>query len=135
MVRLISTIALAAILLAGADAAEETAQGCYKKVSPPLEELGEWKYQSHGWCSQKCTEKKKAVFALYSATHCFCGNELPPDSQKTDNSSCTAVCPGYGTEYCKFHSSSLHVRPVFSLQEANAFIPYQAVVSKHTASS
>jgi hypothetical protein len=100
MVHLTSTIALAALLLSSADAATMEAKGCYTNVTPPLKDMGPYDYQSSGWCHGVCTKAKKPVMALYQGSNCFCGDQLPPNSEKTSKDDCTAACNGFPQEYC-----------------------------------
>ncbi|PGH05087.1 cell wall integrity and stress response component [Blastomyces parvus] len=73
--------------------------GCYKSHKP-LEDFGEYTWQSVGWCQQVCVKEKKTVMALFAGSNCYCGNEIPRESDKTKMSECNTKCDGWPTEMC-----------------------------------
>ncbi|KLJ08618.1 hypothetical protein EMPG_15950 [Blastomyces silverae] len=74
-------------------------KGCYKS-SKPLEDFGEYTWQSTGHCQQVCVKNNKPVMALFAGSNCFCGDQIPRESDKTKLSACNAKCDGWPTETC-----------------------------------
>lgn len=100
MKNLVSRLTVAASLLLTVSAAGRTPKGCYKKVEPPLKDMGEKQYQSRGLCTDTCKGLKKPVMALWGGSNCLCGDKLPPEDQKTDDKKCNAGCQGTDEETC-----------------------------------
>ncbi|KAL4776354.1 hypothetical protein BDW60DRAFT_82530 [Aspergillus nidulans var. acristatus] len=98
----LSTIFAAAALLARslpAAAQEQTYIGCFSS-SKPLEDQGSYTYQSNGYCMNLCYGKNKAVFGLYNANHCLCGDEIPAKSSMEDDDSCNKPCAAWPIVMC-----------------------------------
>lgn len=95
----ISFLLLASGLPALVDA-EMLFKGCYSKV-PGLEDLGEYKYQSSGWCYNHCKDNSKPVFALWKGSHCLCGDKLPPKSAEVSKDKCNVSCDGWPQDMCR----------------------------------
>jgi len=74
-------------------------QGCYSSV-PGMAKSDTYDYQSKGHCQSQCAPMNKAVQATSSRNQCWCGDDMPPKSDKVDDSKCTASCTGYGIEMC-----------------------------------
>lgn len=70
---------------------------CYSQV-PNFVNNGTWTYQSTGYCQHQCVPMGYSVMALIDGKDCWCGNELPPNSTKTD--SCNTPCDGYNLDTC-----------------------------------
>ncbi|EAS36435.3 cell wall integrity and stress response component [Coccidioides immitis RS] len=103
---LLSVAAIAASILlhgglvgAADDINKETSQGCYKS-SGSMKSQGPYTFQSVGYCRGVCEKLKKPAMALSKGSHCYCGDKLPPKSQKTDDDDCKITCDGYPKEYC-----------------------------------
>lgn len=110
-----SILAAAAVLLASlahadpvADAAPapsaalstDTFEGCYSSAGA-LTYNNRYTYQTSGWCQGQCVnDANYAVMATTNSTDCYCGNTLPPQSDKVDNSNCNLHCAGYASEMC-----------------------------------
>jgi len=73
--------------------------GCYSS-SEGISFNSTDKFNSMGYCSSQCRPIGKAVTAVTNSNACWCGDELPPTSSKVDDSKCSDICPGYGTESC-----------------------------------
>ena len=78
-------------------------QGCYSS-STPLKDQGTNIYQSSGACQKTCVEGSTsyAVMAMTEGSNCFCGDMLPAEDTKVDDSKCDTPCDGYDQEMCKF---------------------------------
>ncbi|KAL1959879.1 hypothetical protein VTO42DRAFT_1024 [Malbranchea cinnamomea] len=92
--------AILASLALSVAAQKITEKGCYNEVDPPLEDIGILQYNSHGACQQACLKRDKPVMALWGGSNCFCGDELPPDDQKTSDDKCDVECQGFPDEIC-----------------------------------
>ena len=77
-------------------------QGCYSS-STPLKDQGTNIYQSSGACQKTCVEGSTsyAVMAMTEGSNCFCGDMLPAEDTKVDDSKCDTPCDGYDQEMCK----------------------------------
>lgn len=64
------------------------------------------KYNSKGYCRTQCIGMGSAVTAVSNSTECWCGDELPPTSSEVDDSKCSDICPGYGTESCMYNPAN-----------------------------
>lgn len=80
---------------------DQTIQGCWKSPGS-MEDQGADTFQSSGNCRVECNALNKLVMALTKGSNCWCGDKLPPKSQKVDMDLCqTHKCPGYPSEKCK----------------------------------
>jgi len=87
------TVALKTLVLAA----------CYSS-SDPLESQGPYTYQSSGYCQKLCVETfNKPVMGLSEGSDCWCGDKLPANSTKVENSKCDAPCAGFDKEKCGGH--------------------------------
>jgi cell wall integrity and stress response component len=75
-------------------------EGCYSSADG-LADQGSYTFQSSGHCQELCAGGGYSVMALWKGSNCLCGNALPPDSAKTDNSSCNTPCDGYDIDTCR----------------------------------
>jgi len=78
-------------------------QGCYSS-STPLKDQGSNIYQSSGKCQETCVPtsgQTYAVMAMTEGSNCFCGDMLPAEDSKVDDSKCDTPCDGYDQEMCK----------------------------------
>ncbi|KAK2737245.1 hypothetical protein FQN57_000412 [Myotisia sp. PD_48] len=73
--------------------------GCYKSVNV-LKDHGDDKFASRGQCQRLCYNITQPVMALTKGKDCYCGQKLPPDSEKVPDSECKTTCQGYDQEYC-----------------------------------
>ncbi|KKZ60281.1 hypothetical protein EMCG_04992 [[Emmonsia] crescens] len=96
-----------------------TDKGCYKS-SIPLKDIGEYTWQSSGHCQQECVKLKKSVMALFGGSNCYCGDQLPRESDKTKMAECLVKCDGWPLETCGGHDA-FHVFLTGFVQER--FIP------------
>lgn len=99
---LTSTLFFAASL--PAVVASGTYKGCYSDVTP-LGDEETFTYQSTGHCEQRCSEKNKAVYALYQGSTCYCGDEIPASDNKVSDDKCSTSCDGYSKDKCGGDSS------------------------------
>ena len=104
----VSRAASALLLLSAAFFASTSAQGlktmkeqgCYSR-SATLKDQGENIYQSSGKCQEICVaDNQSPVMAMTEGSNCWCGDMLPPDSDKVDSSNCDTPCDGYDKETC-----------------------------------
>ncbi|KAF2211891.1 hypothetical protein CERZMDRAFT_59383 [Cercospora zeae-maydis SCOH1-5] len=65
-----------------------------------MESVGTYTYQSSGYCSQQCAGKNAGAMATTNGNDCWCGGEIPADSDKVDDSKCNTPCTGYGQDSC-----------------------------------
>ena len=77
-----------------------TYKGCYSDSSP-LNLAGYWQYQSTGYCQIICVAKNQAVMGLTTGDTCYCGGDLPADSDKVDDSKCSTTCNGWPSQKCQ----------------------------------
>ncbi|OAT03696.1 WSC domain-containing protein [Blastomyces gilchristii SLH14081] len=94
-------------------------KGCYKS-SKPLEDFGEYTWQSTGHCQQICVRSQKPVMALFSGSNCYCGDQIPRESDKTKMSACNSPCDGWPSDTCG-GEEAFHVLLTGFMQER--FIP------------
>lgn len=66
----------------------------------PLENHGDYTFQSPGNCQLVCIELNKPVFGLSDGENCWCGDLIPPASSQVDNSTCDTNCGGDGKPGC-----------------------------------
>ncbi|CZT15957.1 uncharacterized protein RCC_01797 [Ramularia collo-cygni] len=83
------------LLGAVAVAAQVQNEGCYSS-SGSLQNHGKNIYQSTGACFTSCD---KTVIGL-TGSECYCGDEVPPFSDKVEDSKCSTPCPGYPYDKC-----------------------------------
>eukprot|EP00300_Choanocystis_sp_HF-7_P037076 c53068_g1_i1.p1 GENE.c53068_g1_i1~~c53068_g1_i1.p1 ORF type:complete len:295 (+),score=13.41 c53068_g1_i1:513-1397(+) len=73
-------------------------QGCYSSVGDMVKSNVSI-YNTEGSCQTHCVSTtggtRYPVLATQGQT-CYCGEAMPASSTKTDNSSCSTICPGYG---------------------------------------
>ncbi|KXT16017.1 hypothetical protein AC579_7111 [Pseudocercospora musae] len=74
-------------------------KGCYSS-SADMSNVGSYTYQSTGYCGEKCTGQSQAVMGLSAGDECWCGGNIPADSDKVDDSKCNSPCTGYGQDDC-----------------------------------
>lgn len=87
------------LLLARSVTASMTLVGCYSS-SKGLSNRTTYTFQSSGWCFDRCSGYKSAVFALTAGSDCLCGDELPPSSDKVASSKCNVACDGWPQDMC-----------------------------------
>lgn len=88
-------------------ASDPTYYACYSSPGK-LVEKGDLEFNSRGDCHERCVTTEVAaggdgyaVMAMTKRTLCYCGNTLPNDSLKVDDSKCKQACPGFDSETCK----------------------------------
>lgn len=74
--------------------------GCFQ-TGVPLEDHGFGQFASPGKCQLICLQLGKNILGLSEGTNCWCGDYAPPESTKTDNSSCSTGCNGDKTSICR----------------------------------
>lgn len=98
----IYTGALVAItaILGASEVAAATAgnDGCYSSTSGMTLNSSSI-YNSMGYCTGRCFPLGYAVMATKD-DDCYCGNNLPPLSSVSKNSSCSTTCPGFPSDLC-----------------------------------
>lgn len=72
---------------------------CYSSLPSDFIDNGTWTYQSSGYCQEQCVPLGYSVMAMTKGNDCWCGNELPANSTKTDT--CTETCVGWQGDACK----------------------------------
>lgn len=72
---------------------------CYSSLPSNFIDNGTWTYQSSGYCQERCVPMGYSVMAMTNGNDCWCGNELPANSTKTDT--CTDTCDGWQADACK----------------------------------
>lgn len=73
--------------------------GCFE-TGTPLVNYGTYKFQSPGNCQFVCLEHGKNILGLSNGIDCWCGDKVPAQDWKVDNSSCTTTCSGTKLENC-----------------------------------
>ncbi|EME77603.1 uncharacterized protein MYCFIDRAFT_191065 [Pseudocercospora fijiensis CIRAD86] len=73
-------------------------KGCYSS-SGDMTKAGSYMYQSNGYCGDQCSGKNQAVMGL-TDKDCWCGDNMPSDSDKVDDSKCNTPCPGWDKVEC-----------------------------------
>ncbi|KAF1351981.1 hypothetical protein BDV97DRAFT_136047 [Delphinella strobiligena] len=73
--------------------------GCFNS-SKPMTDQGSYTYQTSGYCQQVCYNVSAPAMGLYSGSNCYCGDSLPAENDKVDDSSCDTPCQGYGQDDC-----------------------------------
>ncbi|RAO68703.1 uncharacterized protein BHQ10_004715 [Talaromyces amestolkiae] len=71
---------------------------CYSSLPSNFIDNGTWTYQSSGYCQEQCVPMGYSVMAMTNGNDCWCGNELPANSTKTDT--CTDTCDGWQADAC-----------------------------------
>jgi cell wall integrity and stress response component len=75
--------------------------GCFE-TGVPLENHGHFQFRSPGNCQLVCLELDKDVMGLSDGENCWCGDLIPPEDSKVNNSTCSTTCRGDDTSLCKF---------------------------------
>lgn len=75
------------------------AEGCYSSSSG-LTYNSTWTFNSKGYCQKQCATMGNSIEATTAGDQCWCGNNMPPESSKVDDSFCSTICTGYGVEMC-----------------------------------
>ena len=83
-----------------------TYKGCYNATGG-MQDVGSYIFQSSGYCQRVCVPMQKGVMGVHYASHCFCGDELPPDENKVPDSECNLGCSGTSQDTCMLLSSLL----------------------------
>jgi hypothetical protein len=55
---------------------------------------------SSGFCQNICFPLGKAVMAMTGGKECWCGDEMPNNATKVDDSNCSQGCMGYPADKC-----------------------------------
>ncbi|KAF1808355.1 hypothetical protein P152DRAFT_469037 [Eremomyces bilateralis CBS 781.70] len=76
-----------------------TMDGCYA-TPEPLTDHGPYTFQTSGNCQPICYQFNKPVMALSDGSNCWCGDLLPQEDAKTDNTSCNTPCNGFPDDMC-----------------------------------
>jgi len=76
-----------------------TTLGCYSKPDP-LTALGEYTFQTSGYCQTQCVGLGKTVMGITAGSTCYCGDELPALDVEVSESNCDTPCFGYDQENC-----------------------------------
>jgi hypothetical protein len=92
---LLSLVALAATV-----SAEQV--GCFSNPGS-LASQGHYTFQSAAYCMQLCTRAQKTVFGLTKGSECWCGDKVPPDTDKVDEKECNLACTGYLLSTCEYN--------------------------------
>jgi cell wall integrity and stress response component len=93
---LLSTIAAQAT--STAPAGPITTADCYSSIPEDFTNKGSYTFQTSGYCQGQCAGF--SVMAISQGSTCWCGNELPADSDKTSSSSCNSPCQGFDAQMC-----------------------------------
>lgn len=76
-----------------------TYQGCFSSAGE-LTKNTSYIYNTQGYCQTQCVPAGYNVEAVSAAKDCYCGNALPPASDKVDDSKCNAPCAGFDEVMC-----------------------------------
>ncbi|MCJ1437172.1 hypothetical protein MMC27_006557 [Xylographa pallens] len=76
-----------------------TYEGCFT-ISGALADQGSYTYQAMGWCQPWCVRQNKPILGFSNGTNCWCGDAVPPSSQKVADSNCNTNCSGYPLDTC-----------------------------------
>jgi len=76
-----------------------TYEGCFT-ISDALTDQGSYTFQTLGWCQPWCVRQNKSILGLSNGTNCWCGDAMPPSSQKVDDANCNTNCVGYPQQTC-----------------------------------
>ncbi|MCJ1293796.1 hypothetical protein MMC34_005352 [Xylographa carneopallida] len=76
-----------------------TYEGCFT-ISNALADQGLYTYQAMGWCQPWCVRQNKPILGFSNGTNCWCGDTVPPASQKVADSNCNTSCSGYPQDTC-----------------------------------
>ena len=77
-----------------------TYAGCFSN-SGSLVDQGFNNFQALGWCQPWCVRQNKPVVGFSNGTNCWCGDKLPPASDKVSDDECGIPCNGYDKDKCK----------------------------------
>jgi cell wall integrity and stress response component len=112
MTRILST-ALAATLLFSASSFAQQASPTAVKVAGAIQTLSCYDtlgsiedpgtnsgFQSSGECQKTCTIKNSTVMVTSGGTTCYCGDTLPANNHKADETDCNIPCGGYDVQNC-----------------------------------
>ncbi|KAH8661448.1 hypothetical protein BGZ60DRAFT_471425 [Tricladium varicosporioides] len=94
-----SLAAATSVLLATIVSAGDGNIGCYSSV-PGFNFSATIQYNTDGSCRTSCKPGLYGVMATTKGSDCWCGNVVPMPSLKTDNSSCSTPCTGFGDFTC-----------------------------------
>jgi cell wall integrity and stress response component len=97
-------------LAVGAQAADAVYYACYSAAGS-MTYKAEDEFQSRGSCRTTCVDNATtndngngyAVMGMTKGTLCYCGNLLPNDYYKVNDSKCKQPCGGFSSETCKTH--------------------------------
>ncbi|KAJ5114783.1 hypothetical protein NUU61_000542 [Penicillium alfredii] len=84
--------------------------GCFNDAGS-LQDQGSHSYQSPGYCLAQCHKNGSMVAALTRGSHCYCGNEKPPQSAKVDDEQCNMRCVGWPRVMCGGHNAFTVIAP------------------------
>lgn len=73
--------------------------GCFE-TGTPLSNFGYYEYQSPGNCQFLCLQEGKNVLGLANGVDCWCGDMVPAEEWKVENSTCDTTCAGTDKELC-----------------------------------
>jgi cell wall integrity and stress response component len=100
---LIALTCWANIAIAAADAKY---YACYSSAGS-LAKKATNEFNSRGDCRKTCVDDNEAsgglgfsVMGMTKGTQCYCGNKLPNEAVKVDDTKCKQECPGFGSETC-----------------------------------
>ncbi|MCJ1375833.1 hypothetical protein MMC20_007070 [Loxospora ochrophaea] len=77
----------------------QTYQGCFSSASS-LKDQGSATFQTSGYCGTLCGPQSQAVMATTKGSDCWCGSEIPPESDKVPDSECNTPCDGFPQKNC-----------------------------------
>ena len=75
--------------------------GCFSSPGD-MTDMGPYTFQAMGWCQPLCVRLAKPYLAFVNGTNCFCGDNPPGSSDKTDDSDCQSPCQGFPNQACEF---------------------------------
>jgi len=74
--------------------------GCFSSQDPLIYRM-QYTFDSSGSCQDVCYGESYNVLGLGNGTDCYCGNSLPAQASKVDDSQCNTPCVGFPNENCK----------------------------------
>ncbi|KPI42936.1 uncharacterized protein AB675_2137 [Cyphellophora attinorum] len=73
---------------------------CYNTLGSNSDEEDNNTFQSSGHCQSVCTAKGAKVMITSGGMSCYCGDSIPPASDKVDSDQCNIGCGGYKLQTC-----------------------------------
>ena len=79
----------------------DTVQGCYKNLNNYVFNQT-FIYNTDGSCQKRCAPAGYNAMATTKGTDCWCGNSIPSDADKIEDTFCNVPCAGFGDNNCEY---------------------------------